>query len=117
MGGTRRLGSVGRCDARDAGDGSRGHCSHRRHLARTQPSHYDGNVVLYLADRYHDGMIELEPRFADRVPNGGWDEYIPNLEVVHIVGDHLQIIDEPRIGKIGADLTAKLAAIEAKGAK
>ncbi|WP_040864252.1 polyketide synthase Pks13 [Nocardia exalbida] len=88
-----------------------------RHLARTQPTHYDGNVVLYLADRYHDGMIELEPRFADRVPNGGWDEYIPNLEVVHIAGDHLQIIDEPRIGKIGADLTAKLAAIEAKGAK
>ncbi|BDT93136.1 polyketide synthase PKS13 [Nocardia sputorum] len=88
-----------------------------RHLARTRPSHYDGNVVLYLADRYHDGMIELEPRFADRVPNGGWDEYIPNLEVVHIAGDHLQIIDEPRIGKIGADLAAKLAAIEAKGAK
>ncbi|MEU1547388.1 polyketide synthase Pks13 [Nocardia sp. NPDC005745] len=88
-----------------------------RQLAKTQPSHYDGNVVLYLADRYHDGMIELEPRFADRLPNGGWDEYIPNLEVVHIAGDHLQIIDEPRIGKIGADLTAKLAAIEAKGAK
>uniref|UniRef100_UPI002454BAF5 thioesterase domain-containing protein n=1 Tax=Nocardia abscessus TaxID=120957 RepID=UPI002454BAF5 len=88
-----------------------------RQLAKTQPSHYDGNVVLYLADRYHDGMIELEPRFADRLPNGGWSEYIPNLEVVHIAGDHLQIIDEPRIGKIGADLTAKLAAIEAKGAK
>ncbi|WP_442944053.1 polyketide synthase Pks13 [Nocardia sp. NBC_00508] len=88
-----------------------------RELAKTQPSHYEGNVVLYLADRYHDGMIELEPRFADRLPNGGWDEYIPNLEVVHVAGDHLQIIDEPRIGKIGADLTAKLAAIEAKGAK
>ncbi|MEW1740134.1 polyketide synthase Pks13 [Nocardia beijingensis] len=88
-----------------------------RELAKTQPSQYDGNVVLYLADRYHDGMIELEPRFADRLPNGGWNEYIPNLEVVHIAGDHLQIIDEPRIGKIGADLTAKLAAIEAKGAK
>ncbi|MEV6256167.1 polyketide synthase Pks13 [Nocardia sp. NPDC051911] len=88
-----------------------------RELAKTQPSHYEGNVVLYLADRYHDGMIELEPRFADRLPNGGWNEYIPNLEVVHIAGDHLQIIDEPRIGKIGADLTAKLAAIEAKGAK
>lgn len=88
-----------------------------RELAKTQPSQYDGDVVLYLADRYHDGMIELEPRFADRLPNGGWNEYIPNLEVVHIAGDHLQIIDEPRIGKIGADLTAKLAAIEAKGAK
>ncbi|MEV6337250.1 polyketide synthase Pks13 [Nocardia vinacea] len=82
-----------------------------RHLAKTTPSHYDGDVVLYLADRYHDGMIELEPRYADRRPNGGWDEYIPNLEVIHIPGDHLQIVDEPRIGKIGADLTAKLAVI------
>ncbi|GAA5096066.1 hypothetical protein GCM10023319_55400 [Nocardia iowensis] len=82
-----------------------------RHLAKTTPSHYDGDVVLYLADRYQDGMIELEPRYANRRPNGGWDEYIPNLEVIHIPGDHLQIIDEPRIGKIGADLAAKLAAI------
>ncbi|WP_084483795.1 polyketide synthase Pks13 [Nocardia anaemiae] len=82
-----------------------------RHLAKTKPSHYDGDVVLYLADRYHDGMIELEPRYADRLPNGGWNEYIPNLEVIHIPGDHLQIVDEPRIGKIGADLTAKLAVI------
>ncbi|MGY4101688.1 polyketide synthase Pks13 [Nocardia sp. R16R-3T] len=82
-----------------------------RHLSKTTPTHYDGNVVLYLADRYHDGMIELEPRYANRRPNGGWDEYIPNLEVIHIPGDHLQIVDEPRIGKIGADLTAKLAVI------
>ncbi|WP_433729746.1 polyketide synthase Pks13 [Nocardia sp. CA-129566] len=82
-----------------------------RHLAKTTPTHYDGDVVLYLADRYHDGMIELEPRYADRRPNGGWDAYIPNLEVIHIPGDHLQIVDEPRIGKIGADLTAKLAVI------
>ncbi|WP_280501105.1 polyketide synthase Pks13 [Nocardia farcinica] len=88
-----------------------------RHLARTTPSRYDGDVVLYLADRYHDGMIELEPRFAERKPNGGWDEYLPNLQVVHIPGDHLQIVDEPRIGKIGADLTAKLVAMEAKGDK
>ncbi|MFI6043425.1 polyketide synthase Pks13 [Nocardia sp. NPDC051321] len=82
-----------------------------RHLAKTTPTRYDGDVVLYLADRYQDGMIELEPRYADRRPNGGWDEYIPNLEVIHIPGDHLQIVDEPRIGKIGADLTAKLAVI------
>ncbi|WP_433197500.1 polyketide synthase Pks13 [Nocardia sp. CA-107356] len=82
-----------------------------RHLSKTTPTQYDGNVVLYLADRYHDGMIELEPRYAHRRPNGGWDEYIPNLEVIHIPGDHLQIVDEPRIGKIGADLTAKLAVI------
>ncbi|MFR9752755.1 polyketide synthase Pks13 [Nocardia sp. 004] len=86
-----------------------------RALQQVQPVRYDGDVVLYLADRYHDGAIELEPRYAERLPNGGWDEYLANLEIVHIPGDHLQIIDEPRIGKIGADLTAKLAAIEAKG--
>ncbi|MGW8650474.1 polyketide synthase Pks13, partial [Nocardia salmonicida] len=86
-----------------------------RHLAKAKPTQYDGDAVLYLADRYHDGMIQLEPRFADRKPNGGWDEFIPNLEIVHIPGDHLQIVDEPRIGQIGADLAAKLAAISAKG--
>nr|WP_228817198.1 polyketide synthase Pks13 [Nocardia transvalensis] len=85
-----------------------------RELAKVQPSRYDGDVVLYLADRYHDGAIELEPRYAERRPNGGWDEYIPNLEIIHIPGDHLQIVDEPRIATIGADLTKKLAAI-AKG--
>ncbi|GAB2650839.1 polyketide synthase Pks13 [Nocardia goodfellowii] len=87
----------------------------QRALQQVQPSQYDGHVVLYLADRYHDGAIELEPRYGDRRPNGGWDEFIPNLEIVHIPGDHLQIVDEPRIGKIGTDLAAKLAEIEAKG--
>ncbi|MCM6776847.1 polyketide synthase Pks13 [Nocardia sp. CDC159] len=88
----------------------------QRELAKVRPSRYEGDVVLYLADRYHDGAIELEPRYANRRPNGGWDEYIPNLEVIHIPGDHLQIVDEPRIATIGADLTRKLAEI-AKGAK
>ncbi|MEU7139404.1 polyketide synthase Pks13 [Nocardia sp. NPDC046473] len=83
----------------------------QRALQQVRPTQYDGDVVLYLADRYHDGAIELEPRYADRLPNGGWDEYLSNLEIVHIPGDHLQIIDEPRIGKIGADLAAKLAVI------
>lgn len=83
-----------------------------RHLAGMQPIRYDGDVVLYLADRYHDGMIELEPRYADRKPNGGWGEYLPNLDVIEIPGDHLQIIDEPRVGRIGADLSARLDLIE-----
>ncbi|MFJ9370320.1 polyketide synthase Pks13 [Nocardia sp. NPDC101769] len=81
----------------------------QRELAKMQPSTYDGDVVLYLADRYHDGAIELEPRYANRRPNGGWDDYIPNLEVIRIPGDHLQIVDEPRIATIAADLTEKLA--------
>ncbi|MGW0180384.1 polyketide synthase Pks13 [Nocardia sp. NPDC003345] len=87
-----------------------------RALQQVSPTNYDGDVVLYLADRYHDGAIELEPRYAERRPNGGWDEYLPNLEIIHIPGDHLQIIDEPRIGRIGADLTAKLAQITSSAA-
>ncbi|MEU0540694.1 polyketide synthase Pks13 [Nocardia sp. NPDC005978] len=81
-------------------------------LQRISPQHYDGHVVLYLADRYHDGIIELEPRFGERLPNGGWDEHIPNLEVIHIPGDHIDIVDEPRIATIGADLTKKLGAVD-----
>ncbi|NNH74076.1 acyltransferase domain-containing protein [Nocardia uniformis] len=83
-----------------------------RELQKITPSRYEGHVVLYLADRYHDGIIELEPRFADRLPNGGWGEHISDLEIIHIPGDHLQIIDEPRIATIGADLTKKLAEID-----
>lgn len=86
-----------------------------RALQQVRPTRYEGDAVLYLADRYHDGMIELEPRYAERMPNGGWDEYLPNLEIIPVPGDHLQIIDEPRIGRIGADLTAKLAEIATSG--
>ncbi|GAA2474927.1 polyketide synthase Pks13 [Nocardia seriolae] len=83
-----------------------------KELEKIEPTKYDGAVTLYLADRYHDGMIELEPRFADRRPNGGWSEHIPNIEVIRIPGDHIQIIDEPRIATIGADLTKKLTEID-----
>ncbi|WP_051177703.1 polyketide synthase Pks13 [Nocardia concava] len=88
-----------------------------RELQKVELSNYDGDVTLYLADRYHDGIIELEPRFGERRPNGGWSEHIPNLEVIHIPGDHLQIIDEPRIATIGADLTKKLAEIDTTAGK
>ncbi|NUS42780.1 MAG: acyltransferase domain-containing protein [Mycobacteriaceae bacterium] len=86
-------------------------------LFRTDPTRYsyDGDVVLYLGDRYHDGAIELEPRMANRAPNGGWDQAIANLEVVYIGGDHVQIVDEPYIAAIGADLTRKLAELAEPG--
>jgi polyketide synthase 13 len=79
--------------------------------AKLEP--YDGDVVLYMADRYHDDAIELEPAFGTRQPDGGWGEAVRNLEVIHVGGDHLQVVDEPYIGKVGADLTRKLADIEA----
>ncbi len=74
---------------------------------------YDGKVVLYMADKYHDDAIDLEPAFGTRQPDGGWGEVVGDLEVVHVGGDHLQIVDEPYISKVGEDLTRKLADIEA----
>ncbi|RVW00114.1 polyketide synthase Pks13 [Rhodococcus spongiicola] len=73
---------------------------------------YDGDVVLYMADSYHDDAIALEPAFGTRQPDGGWGDAAKNLEVVYIGGDHIQIVDEPYITKVGADLSNKLADIE-----
>ncbi|WP_072689397.1 polyketide synthase Pks13 [Rhodococcus marinonascens] len=76
---------------------------------------YGGDVVLYMADRYHDDATTLEPAFKTRKPDGGWGEAVKNLEIIHVGGDHIQIVDEPYIAKVGADLTKKLAAIQAAG--
>ncbi|OBH47042.1 polyketide synthase [Mycobacterium intracellulare] len=75
---------------------------------------YDGHVTLYMADRYHDDVIEFEPRYAIRQPDGGWGEFVADLEVVPIGGEHIQAIDEPIIGKVGAHLTEVLNKVDAE---
>ncbi|MEM6110183.1 polyketide synthase Pks13 [Mycobacterium sp. 050272] len=79
--------------------------------AEIQP--YDGHVTLYMADRYHDDAIMFEPRYAVRQPDGGWGEYVADLEVVPIGGEHIQAIDEPIIAKVGAHMTQALNKVEA----
>ena len=71
-------------------------------------------MILYRADKMHDGAIELEPQWAEIDEDGRWGEVVDDLEIIHIGGDHLSIVDEPYIAKIGADLTKRLAAVEAK---
>jgi polyketide synthase 13 len=66
-----------------------------------------------MADRYHDDAIMFEPRYATRKPDGGWGEYVSDLEVVPIGGEHVQAIDEPIIAKVGAHMSQALAEIEA----
>ncbi|BBY18984.1 polyketide synthase [Mycolicibacterium litorale] len=66
---------------------------------------YDGHVTLYMADRYHDDAIYFEPRYATRQPDGGWGEFVSELEVVPIGGEHIQAIDEPYIAKVGAHMS------------
>ncbi|ORV96261.1 polyketide synthase Pks13 [Mycobacterium kyorinense] len=80
--------------------------------AQIQP--YDGHVTLYMADRYHDDAIMFEPRYATRKPDGGWGEYVSDLEVVPVGGEHIQVIDEPIIAKVGAHMTQVLNRIEAE---
>ena len=78
--------------------------------AEIQP--FDGHVTLYMADRYHDDAIMFEPRYAVRKPDGGWGEYVSDLEVVKIGGEHIQAIDEPIIAKVGAHMSQALDKIE-----
>jgi len=80
--------------------------------AEYQP--YDGHVTLYMADRYHDDAITFEPAYATRKPDGGWGEYVSDLEVVAIGGEHIQAIDEPIIAKVGAHMTQALNKIAAE---
>jgi polyketide synthase 13 len=79
---------------------------------KVQP--YDGHVTLYMADRYHDDAITFEPRYATRQPDGGWGEYVSDLEIVPIGGEHIQAIDEPIIAKVGAHMTQALNKIDAE---
>ncbi|WP_407685385.1 polyketide synthase Pks13 [Mycobacterium sp. HUMS_1102779] len=83
-----------------------------RALETVQIEPYDGRVTLYMADRYHDDVIEFEPRYATRKPDGGWGEYVSDLEVVRIGGEHIQAIDEPYIAKVGAHMSEALQSIE-----
>jgi polyketide synthase 13 len=81
--------------------------------AQIQP--YDGHVTLYMADRYHDDAIMFEPRYATRQPDGGWGDYVSDLEIVPIGGEHIQAIDEPIIAKVGAHISQALNQIGAEG--
>ena len=75
---------------------------------------YDGHVVLYMADRYHDDAITFEPAYATRKPDGGWGEFASNLEVVPIGGEHIQAIDEPYIAKVGAHMSEAISRIRSE---
>ncbi|WP_374693853.1 polyketide synthase Pks13 [Gordonia rubripertincta] len=88
-----------------------------RALTTVEPTRYDGKVILYRAEKMHEGAIELEPQWAVIDEDGRWGEVVDDLEIVHVGGDHLGIVDEPYIGIIGADLTARLDELAGKVTK
>ncbi|WP_132992773.1 polyketide synthase Pks13 [Gordonia zhaorongruii] len=79
-----------------------------RALTEIKPTRYDGKVVLYRADKMHDGAIELEPQWAEIDEDGRWGEVVDDLEILHIGGDHLGIVDEPHVAKVASDLARRM---------
>ena len=73
--------------------------------------------VLYRAERMHDGAIELEPRYAEIDPDGGWAKIVDDLEIVQLRGDHLAVVDEPEVGTVGKHLARRLSEIDANAGK
>ncbi|WP_165165059.1 type I polyketide synthase [Corynebacterium qintianiae] len=58
-------------------------------------------VLLFRAERMHDGAIMLEPAYAHIDEDGGWGVIVDDLEIVHLPGDHLAVVDEPAVGIVG----------------
>ena len=56
----------------------------------------------------------FEPRYAIRQPDGGWGEFVADLEVVPIGGEHIQAIDEPYIAKVGAHMSEAIDRIQSE---
>ena len=61
-------------------------------------------VLLFRAERMHDGAIELEPRYAKIDLDGGWSAIVDELDIIQLRGDHLAVVDEPEIAKVAARL-------------
>ncbi|KQB83469.1 polyketide synthase Pks13 [Corynebacterium lowii] len=73
-------------------------------------------VLLFRAERMHEGAIELEPAYANITPDGGWAAIVEDLEIVQLHGDHLAVVDEPEIATVGAHLTRRIENLE-RGSK
>jgi polyketide synthase 13 len=76
---------------------------------RFEPGYFDGRVVLYRVKEIFQGIADLDPRYTEPDPQGGWAGHCRELEVVQVDGDHLSVIDPPHIDAVAADLTARLA--------
>lgn len=72
----------------------------------------DVPVILFRSERMHAGAIELEPRYAEIDPDGGWSAIVDQLEIVQLSGDHLAVPDEPAIGVVGAHIQKRIESLE-----
>ena len=68
-------------------------------------------VLLFRAERMHDGAIMLEPAYAEIDPDGGWGAIVEDLTIVQLPGDHLAVVDEPAVGIVGKHIAEWIAEV------
>ena len=71
----------------------------------------DVPVLLFRAERMHDGAIMLEPAYAEIDPDGGWGAIVEDLTIVQLPGDHLAVVDEPAVGIVGKHIAEWIAEV------
>ncbi|MCZ9291172.1 polyketide synthase Pks13 [Corynebacterium lehmanniae] len=76
------------------------------HLDFTRWADVQVPVLLFRAERMHDGAIQLEPNYAHIDEDGGWGAIVDDLTIVHLPGDHLAVVDEPAVGIVGQHMNA-----------
>lgn len=76
---------------------------------RYVPEPYDGRIVLYRAtDR---GLTtSLDPRYARDEEALGWDQFTNDLEIVHVQGTHITVIDHPGVETMAEHMRGALSA-------
>ncbi|WP_424190148.1 SDR family NAD(P)-dependent oxidoreductase [Actinokineospora sp. G85] len=75
---------------------------------RWRPRPYAGRVTLLRAREPHPLISALDPRY-DRADDAlGWDALCPDLTVVRVPGDHLSMMDPPRVRVLAGHLATAL---------
>ncbi|MDN8595379.1 MULTISPECIES: polyketide synthase Pks13 [unclassified Corynebacterium] len=69
-------------------------------------------VLLFRAERMHDGAIMLEPAYEEIDPDGGWAAIVEDLTIVQLPGDHLAVVDEPAVGIVGKHIAEWIAEVD-----
>ncbi|GAA4790214.1 SDR family NAD(P)-dependent oxidoreductase [Streptomyces ziwulingensis] len=80
-----------------------------------RPRPYHGPVLLFRAAEPHPLTTSLDPRYLRTDTALGWDARCPDLEVVHVPGDHISVIDPPHIDVVAHRLLKELESMTRDG--
>jgi surfactin synthase thioesterase subunit len=74
-------------------------------LEKYHPQSYDGPVLLYAA--------RTEPLLHLHQVDATWKKIAKEIEIVHVDGDHLSMVREPRVAALAGDLRERLSRFSA----